>query len=59
MGGRLTAEMPRFAMGAAKDSATLMNEGTHVNQAGMVPFVSTMSVFASMRALEQVRKVLL
>ena len=39
MGGKLTAEMPRFAMGAAKDDATLMNEGTHVDQSGAVPFV--------------------
>ncbi|MDH5254874.1 MAG: DUF1838 domain-containing protein, partial [Gammaproteobacteria bacterium] len=39
MGGRLTAEMPRFAMGAAKDQATLMNDGTHRNQGGTVPFL--------------------
>ncbi|NND55199.1 MAG: DUF1838 family protein [Gammaproteobacteria bacterium] len=39
MGGMLTAEMPRFAMGAAKDDATLMNEGTHVDQGGVVPFL--------------------
>jgi len=39
MGGMLTAEMPRFAMGAAKDDATLMNEGTHVEQGGIVPFI--------------------
>ncbi len=45
MGGKLTAEMPRFAMGAVKDSATLMNEGTHVNQAGTVPFVLPFEVF--------------
>jgi hypothetical protein len=45
MGGKLTAQMPRFAMGAAKDDATLMNEGTHVDQAGMVPFVLPFEVF--------------
>lgn len=39
MGGKLTAEMPRFAMGAAKDDATLMNDGTHVDQSGTVPFI--------------------
>ncbi len=39
MGGKLTAEMPRFAMGASKDDATLMNEGTHVDQSGTVPFL--------------------
>lgn len=39
MGGKLTAQMPRFAMGAAKDDATLMNEGTHVDQSGIVPFI--------------------
>ena len=26
-------------MGAAKDDATLMNEGTHVDQSGVVPFI--------------------
>ncbi|MGI9341962.1 MAG: DUF1838 family protein [Gammaproteobacteria bacterium] len=45
MGGKLTAQMPRFAMGAAKDDATLMNEGTHVDQAGMVPFILPFEVF--------------
>jgi hypothetical protein len=45
MGGKLTAEMPRFAMGAAKDDATLMNEGTHVDQSGMVPFVLPFDTF--------------
>jgi len=45
MGGKLTATMPRFAMGAAKDDPTLMNEGTHVEQAGMVPFVLPFEVF--------------
>ncbi len=41
MGGRLTAEMPRFAMGAVKDQATLMNDGTQRVQsgAGTVPFI--------------------
>ncbi|MFQ5635653.1 MAG: DUF1838 family protein [Gammaproteobacteria bacterium] len=39
MGGKLTAEMPRFAMGAAKDDPTLMNEGTHVDTADSVPFI--------------------
>jgi hypothetical protein len=39
MGGKLTAQMPRFAMGAAKDDATLMNDGTHQEQAGVVPFL--------------------
>lgn len=29
MGGKLTAEMPRFAMGGVRDGATLMNDGTH------------------------------
>ena len=45
MGGKLTAQMPRFAMGAAKDDATLMNEGTHVDQSGMVPFVLPFDTF--------------
>jgi hypothetical protein len=45
MGGKLTAQMPRFAMGAAKDDATLMNEGTHVDQSGMVPFILPFEVF--------------
>ena len=39
MGGMLTAEMPRFAMGTSNDDATLMNEGTHVDQSGTVPFL--------------------
>jgi hypothetical protein len=42
MGGKLTAEMPRFAMGAARDDATLMNDGTHRAQdgkPGKVPFI--------------------
>ncbi len=39
MGGRLTAQMPRFAMGAAQDDATLMNEGTHRAVNGTVPFL--------------------
>ena len=39
MGGKLTAEMPRFALGAAKDDATLMNAGTQRNIAGKVPFI--------------------
>jgi hypothetical protein len=41
MGGRLTAEMPRFAMGAVKDQATLMNDGTQRGRsaAGTVPFL--------------------
>lgn len=45
MGGKLTAEMPRFTMGAAKDDATLMNEGTHQEQAGVVPFVLPFDTF--------------
>ena len=39
MGGMLTSEMPRFAMGSARDDATLMNEGTHREQGGVVPFL--------------------
>lgn len=39
MGGRLTAEMPRFAMGAARDQPTLMNDGTQRAVAGTVPFL--------------------
>lgn len=44
MGGKLTAEMPRFAMGAARDDATLMNDGTHRHASGSgtsgtVPFI--------------------
>ena len=39
MGGKLTAEMPRFAMGAAKDEPTLMNKGTEKGASGIVPFV--------------------
>jgi hypothetical protein len=45
MGGKLTAQMPRFAMGAAKDDATLMNEGTHVDQSGIVPFILPFETF--------------
>ncbi|MCP4001173.1 MAG: DUF1838 domain-containing protein [Gammaproteobacteria bacterium] len=45
MGGKLTAQMPRFAMGATKDDATLMNEGTHIDQSGTVPFVLPFEVF--------------
>jgi hypothetical protein len=45
MGGKLTAEMPRFAMGSAKDDATLMNEGTHQEQSGVVPFVLPFDTF--------------
>lgn len=45
MGGRLTAEMPRFAMGAERDEATLMNEGTHRSAASMVPFLLPFLVF--------------
>jgi hypothetical protein len=45
MGGTLTAEMPRFAMGGSKDEATLMNEGTHVDQSGMVPFLLPFETF--------------
>ncbi|MGI9308390.1 MAG: DUF1838 family protein [Gammaproteobacteria bacterium] len=45
MGGMLTAEMPRFAMGAAKDDPTLMNDGTHVDQSGTVPFILPFDVF--------------
>ena len=39
MGGKLTAEMPRFAMGTPDDEATLMNEGTHQDMGGTVPFI--------------------
>jgi hypothetical protein len=39
MGGRLTAEMPRFAMGSAKDDPTLMNDGTHRSMGNTVPFI--------------------
>jgi len=39
MGGTLTAEMPRFAMGAAKDDPTLMNDGTAMANGGVVPFI--------------------
>jgi hypothetical protein len=45
MGGKLTAEMPRFAMGAARDEATLMNEGTHRAGDGKVPFLLPFQVF--------------
>jgi hypothetical protein len=46
MGGRLTAEMPRFAMGSARDEATLMNEGTHrAAPDGKVPFLLPFQVF--------------
>jgi hypothetical protein len=45
MGGKLTAEMPRFAMGAAKDDPTLMNEGTHRDGSGTVPFILPFQVF--------------
>jgi hypothetical protein len=45
MGGKLTAEMPRFAMGAARDEATLMNDGTHRAAGGTVPFLLPFQVF--------------
>jgi hypothetical protein len=45
MGGKLTAQMPRFAMGAAKDDPTLMNDGTHRNQGEVVPFILPFDVF--------------
>jgi hypothetical protein len=45
MGGKLTAEMPRFAMGAAKDEPTLMNEGTEKEAPGIVPFVLPFQTF--------------
>ncbi len=46
MGGKLTAEMPRFAMGASSDEATLMNEGTHIDQSGTVPFLLPFETFS-------------
>lgn len=45
MGGKLTAEMPRFAMGAAKDDATLMNDGTHRQVGSTVPFILPFEVY--------------
>ncbi len=45
MGGKLTAEMPRFAMGAATDETTLMNEGTERSNDGIVPFVLPFQTF--------------
>lgn len=45
MGGKLTAEMPRFAMGAAKDDPTLMNDGTHRQAGARVPFVLPFEVY--------------
>jgi Protein of unknown function (DUF1838) len=45
MGGKLTAEMPRFAMGASREDATLMNEGTHREVAGTVPFLLPFQIF--------------
>jgi hypothetical protein len=45
MGGKLTAQMPRFAMGASKDDPTLMNAGTHVDQSGVVPFILPFDTF--------------
>ena len=45
MGGKLTAEMPRFAMGGARDEATLMNDGTQRTKDGKVPFLLPFQVF--------------
>ncbi|MEC9375314.1 MAG: DUF1838 family protein [Pseudomonadota bacterium] len=45
MGGKLTAEMPQFAMGTNQDESTLMNDGTHINQSGMVPFLLPFETF--------------
>lgn len=45
MGGKLTPEMPRFAMGAAKDDATLMNDGTHRQMGATVPFILPFEVY--------------
>ena len=39
IGATLTAEMPRFAFGSSEDKPTLVNEGTHKEENGMVPFV--------------------
>lgn len=45
MGGKLTAEMPRFAMGAAKDEPTLMNKGIEKSGSDIVPFVLPFQVY--------------
>jgi hypothetical protein len=52
MGGKLTAEMPRFAMGSVKDEPTLMNEGTEQNNGGSVPFVLPFQIFGDDLMLE-------
>ncbi len=51
MRGTLTAEMPRFAMGATKDDATLMNAGTQKNAAGKVPFIQPFHVYGDVLML--------
>ena len=45
MGGKLTAEMPRFAMGAAKDDPTLMNAGTAKESMATIPFLLPFEVY--------------
>jgi hypothetical protein len=47
MGGMLSAEMPRFAMGSASDEPTLMNEGTERAADGKVPFILPFQTFGS------------
>lgn len=39
IGATLTAEMPRFAFGSDEDEPTLVNEGTHQEENGKVPFI--------------------
>lgn len=39
VGAKLTTEMPRFLFGNTGDEPTMMNEGTHIEQDGKVPFI--------------------
>ncbi len=39
VGAKLTTKMPRFFFGTENDEPTLMNEGTHIEQNGEVPFI--------------------
>ena len=39
VGAKLTTEMPRHFFGTANDDPTLMNNGTHIEQDGKIPFI--------------------
>lgn len=39
IGGILTSEMPRYDFGTKDDEPTLMNEGSHIEKDGTIPFI--------------------